>query len=295
MGSTPTSGTTPFPDTLHDDDDDCVQNLKLNRWLLVSALSVSATLAHGQSGEPARFLPFMGPKLEAARYSAANGDFAWVGWIGATADLVEKGKWSLYFTPNVETILGNRVRSFEAVQANYSLEVGMRIDVGRGRLSPFFHHVSRHVQDRDKLQAVDWNFLGLKYDSPWPEKWSRKGAFAASFGVATLASAVAYNWEARISGDIDVVRKDNRGLFLLADVRHVGADPSPDFPRDQLTDIRAELGFRRWAETSQFSLFVAYERRSDALIPKALVTRRALFGFRIRGQRRSSPAIVPLP
>jgi len=237
----------------------------------------------------------MAPHLEAARYSSANADFAWVGWIGATADLFQSGRGSLYFNPGVETILGNRVRSFEAVQANYSLELGMRFKVGRGRVSPFFHHVSRHVQDRDKFQAVDWNFLGVKYDSPWPEKWNRRGAFAASAGIATLASAVGYNWEARISGDIDLVRKGDRALFLLADARYVDADASPEFPRDQITDLRAEAGFRRWAETSQFALFVAYERRSDALIPSALVSRRALFGFRIRAQRGSSPAIRPLP
>ena len=72
--------------------------------------------------EEARFLPFMGPRLEAARYSPANKQFSWVGWMGANVDVIEKGKWSLYFDGNVETILGHRVRSFEAVQSNYSLE-----------------------------------------------------------------------------------------------------------------------------------------------------------------------------
>ena len=265
------------------------------KLLAVSVLSLLAMFPAGASAEGAKFLPYMGPQIEAARYSPANEEFAWVGWIGATFDLVEKGKWSGYFNPNVETILGHRVRSFEAVQVNYSLEVGLHLDVGRGRMSPFFHHVSRHVQDRNKLQAVDWNFLGVRYDSPWPTSWNRRGAFSASFGVATLASAVEYNWEARSSGDIDLLRKGNRALFLLADVRHVGAAATADFPRDQLTDFRAELGFRHWQETSQSALFVAYEHRNDALIPRALVTERALFGFRIRGQRRPSPAIVPLP
>ena len=237
----------------------------------------------------------MGPQLEAARYSGANEDFAWVGWIGATVDLAQKGKWSTYFNPNVETVLGHRVRSFEAVQANYSLEVGIRRDVGRGRVSGFFHHVSRHVQDRLKVQAVDWNFLGAQYDSPWPGEWNRRGAFQASFGVATLASAVEYNWEARASADIDLMRKGPNALFLIGDVRHVGAAATSDFPRSAFTDVRAETGFRRWQDTAQFALFVAYEHRNDALVSKALVVDRALFGFRMRGQKRAAPAIVPLP
>ena len=245
--------------------------------------------------DDAHFLPFMGPRLEAARYSPANEEFAWVGWIGATVDLVEKGKWSVYFDPNVETILGHRVRSFEAVQANYSLEVGLRRDVGRGRLATFFHHVSRHDQDREKYQAVDWNFLGLAYDSPWPKSWDRRGAYSMSVGFTTLSSGVDYNWEGRAAIDIDVVRKESQALFVLADVRFVGANPSPGFPRSSFADFRAEAGFRRFQTSSQFALFVAYEHRNDAVIPRSLVIDRALFGFRIRGQRRSSPAILPLP
>lgn len=237
----------------------------------------------------------MGPRLEGARYAPADQEFAWVGWIGASVDVVEKGKWVAYFNPNVETILGHRVRSFEATQANYSLEVGVRRDLGRGRLSPFFHHVSRHVQDREKTQAVDWNFLGVRYDSPWPAAWNRRGAFQASLGVATLASGVEYNWEMRLSADIDVARKESRALFVLVDLRHVGAGATRGFPRDHLTDVRAEAGFRRWKEQSMFDLFVGYERRSDALIPAALVAERALFGFRILNQRRPAPAVAPLP
>jgi hypothetical protein len=263
-------------------------------FLIVFSLAGSAGAAEAGEGR-VKFLPFLGPQLEAARYSPANEDFAWVGWIGASVDLIEKGKWSAYFNPNVETILGHRIRSFEAVQTNYSLEVGGRRALGRGTLSGFFHHVSRHVQDRDKFQAVDWNFLGLRHESPWPEKWQRRGGWAASVAVATLASAVEYNWEARVSGDIDVVRKGAKALFALADVRHVGAAATPEFPRDALTDLRAEAGFRHWEGSRQFALFVAYEHRNDALIPRALVINRALFGFRIRGQRRDAPAVLPLP
>lgn len=271
--------------------------MKAPRLLAALAL-VAGSLAstRAEAGDKGvKFLPFMGPQLEASRYSPADEEFAWVGWIGATADLVEAGRFTAYFNPNVETVLGHRVRSFEAVQANYSLEIGGRYDVGRGRVSGFLHHVSRHVQDRDKRQAVDWNFLGARYESPWPAKWGRRGAFGVSFAVATLASAVEYNWEARVSADIDVVRRGNRAAYLLADVRHVGAAATVDFPRDSITDVRAEAGFRHWQERTQFALFVAYEHRSDATIPRALVIDRALFGFRMRGQRREAPATPPLP
>lgn len=266
-----------------------------HRLLATSALAVFALTAQARAEEKAKFLPFLGPHLEAARYAPADEEFSWVGWIGANVDLVEKGNWAVYFTPQVETILGHRIRSFEAVQANYSLEIGAHFDRGRGRLSPFFHHVSRHLQDREKTEAVDWNFLGVRYDAPWPAAWKRSGAWSASLAVATLASAVEYNWEGRLSADLDVLGGPGGALFLLADVRHVGAAATPEFPRDRITDFRSEMGYRRFQEMSQFALFVAFEHRNDALIPRGLVTNRALFGFRIRSQKRASPATVPLP
>ncbi len=261
---------------------------------LLPGLALALLLPLGAAADdPAKFLPFMSPRLEAARYAPANEEFAWVGWIGASVDIVEKGKWSAYFNPDVETILGHRVRSFEAVQANYSLEIGARRDTGRGRATAFLHHVSRHVQDREKLLAVDWNFLGVRYDSPWPEAWSRRGGWAASYGVATLSSGVHYDWEARLSGDIDLVRKGAKAMFVMTDLRHVGSAATPAFKREGFTDVRAEAGFRHWSETRQFALFVAYQHRHDALIPRPLVIRRALFGFRIRGHRRAAPALLP--
>ncbi len=262
---------------------------------LIACVLLSAQAAVAFGGEKLTLLPFWGPRLEGARFGPANEEFAWVGWIGATVHLAERGKWTAYFNPQVETILGHRVRSFEAVQANYSLELGASRDFGPRTFSGFFHHVSRHVQDREKVRAVDWNLLGGRYEAPWPDRWNRRGAMAASLAVATLSSGVEYNWEARFSGDIDVLRKDDRGLFVLLDLRRVGAEPSATFPRSHLMDIRLELGMRHWRPTSQFALFAGYERRSDALIPSALVINRALFGFRLHGQRRPEAASPPLP
>ncbi len=264
-------------------------------FLLAATLWLSSSLAAASSGEDLKFLPFLAPRLEAARYAPADEEFSWVGWIGATVDIAEKGKWSVYFQPGVETVLGHRVRSFEAVQANYSLEVGLRRQAGRVLISPFFHHVSRHVQDRDHRQAIDWNFLGVGLDSPWPKAWQRRGAWSASLAFATLTTGVDYSFEARLSGDMDLVRKGNKALFVLSDVRSVGASPTRDFPRESVTDFRAELGFRHWQATSHFALFVAYEHRSDALITRALVSNRALFGFRIRAENQVVPASDPIP
>ena len=263
---------------------------------LTLALLVGPSLpAVARAEEGVRFLPFMGPRLEAARYSPANEEFAWVGWIGATADLVQAGRFTAYFTPEVETVLGHRIRSFEAVQANYSLELGGRYQAGRGRAQVFFHHVSRHVQDRQKVQVVDWNFLGARYDSPWPKAWKRRGGFDASLAAATLSSGVKYNWEARAAADIDLIHREGRAGYLQGSLRFVSATPSVGFTRGSFADFRLEGGFRKWQADSQFALFVAWEHRNDAPIQRELVIDRALFGFRIRGQKHEAPAYPAIP
>ena len=91
--------------------------------VLIACVLLSAQTAVAFGGEQLTLLPFWGPRLEGARFGPANEEFAWVGWIGGTVHLAEQGTWTAYFNPQVETILGHRVRSFEAVQANYSLEL----------------------------------------------------------------------------------------------------------------------------------------------------------------------------
>ena len=229
----------------------------LKPWKLGLAAAVWILSSSDTAAGDTKFLPFFGPRLEAARYAPADEQFSWVGWIGARVDVVERGKWVGYFDANVETILGHRVRSFEAVQTNYSLEGGLRRELGAGGVTTFFHHVSRHIPDRTKFQVVDWNFLGLAFDSPWPKAWDRRGAWFASAGFTTLSSGVDYDWEARAAFDIDAFRKGSHAVFVLADVRGVLANPSPGFSRGSFADFRAEAGYRRFQTSSQFALFTA--------------------------------------
>ena len=124
------------------------------------APAVAALLLTAIPSARAELLPEVSVHLRAARYVPARTDFHWQGWIGAGASLVRVGGTTAYFTSDVETIIGNTLRAFEANQANYHLEAGVHQRAGRGTATLFFHHVSRHNVDRPKIQAVDWNILG---------------------------------------------------------------------------------------------------------------------------------------
>src|SRR5687768_3510936 len=76
-------------------------------------------------------LPDVSVHLRAARYLPVERDMHWQGWIGAGAGLLRVEAVTAFIRGDVETIVGNSLRAFEANQANYHLEVGLRRRVGR--------------------------------------------------------------------------------------------------------------------------------------------------------------------
>jgi hypothetical protein len=212
--------------------------------------------------------------LEAARYQPTEPDLQWTGWIGAGAGLVRVAEVTGYFTAEVESILGHVRRPFEANQANYHLELGLRRPLGAFTAGVFFHHVSRHAVDRGKEQAVDWNVLGVRASGPV----ARGALLRLSAGHTTLASLVGYRWELAAGLDVDA-----RGpSYVAADVRLVTVDPDPAFWRGNFVDLRAEAGARWPRGGAVLETFAAFERRNDVLLLVPATRDRLLLGFRIR-------------
>ena len=228
----------------------------------------------------AELLPEVSVSLRAARYVPARTDFHWEGWIGAGASLVRVRDTTAYFTSDVETIIGNTVRAFDATQANYHLEAGIRQRAGRGTATLFFHHVSRHYVDRPKGPAVDWNLLGVRL--AWPVRpGSRPLRATVSLGHTTLASLVGYRWEAIAEVDAEPARVGSAALFARASVRLVTVEENPVLDRGTFADARAEGGTRWSRDGRTLDVFAAVERRNDVLLEVPGAHDRALFGFRI--------------
>jgi hypothetical protein len=200
--------------------------------------------------------------------------------MGGGADLVRIGGASAYISGDVETIIGNSRRGFDATQANYSLETGLRLRAGRSALTPFFHHVSRHLSDREKAPAVDWNLLGLRWNAEWHGRTPVR--MVASLGHTTLASLVGYRWEALLRAEVDLVHVPSGALYVRLGVRGVTADPEPPLLRDDFADLAAEGGWRLRREDRALELFAAWERRNDVHLLEPGALSRGLFGFRIR-------------
>ena len=228
----------------------------------------------------AEVLPEVSVHLRAARYVPARTDFHWQGWIGAGASLALVRDTSVYFTADVETIIGNSLRAFEANQANYHLEAGLHHRVGAATATLFFHHVSRHYVDRPKVQAVDWNLLGARVALPL-RGGERPVRAVASLGHTTLASLVGYRWEAAAELDAEPARIGSAALFTRANVRAVTVERDPALDRGGFVDASVEGGARWARESRTFDLFASLERRNDVFLETPGRMNRALLGFRI--------------
>jgi hypothetical protein len=245
-------------------------------WALVLLSPVSGL----EAGDTA-FLPEVSVHLQAARYAPTETAFKWDGWVGAGAGFFELDGVTLHGTAEVETIIGNEKRAFDANQANYHLETGLRKSIGSGGVGVFFHHVSRHYVDRPKIEAVDWNVLGVRAGAAFPASFPVAGRVTAQIGHTTLASLVGYRWEARVQTEADLGARNAGGVYLLADARLVTREPSALFPEERFVDLTVEAG-GRWSRGARtLRAFAAYERRNDVLLEAPGRKDRALLGLRV--------------
>jgi hypothetical protein len=241
-------------------------------------LGTLGLLAAPGRARAADFLPAASLHLEAARYEPVKPDLHWTTTIGGGADLVGAGSFRGYIVGDVETLIGNTRRAFDASQANYTLEAGFRFRAGRFSLNPFFHHVSRHLIDRNKEPAVDWNILGLRADTTFAGGRLRTGIGA---GHTTLASLVGYRWEVTGYVDADLVRFGANAVYGAARGRFVTVEPEPELVRGDFLDWTVEGGLRFPRGARRLDAYVACDHRNDVylLVPGALT--RAMFGARI--------------
>lgn len=235
-------------------------------------------VARSAGAGDAELLPELKLRLLAARYAPSEREFRWVGWVGGAAGLVRAGKLTLFGSADVETIIGNERRAFDANQANYHLGTGLRRSFGERHLAIFFDHVSRHRQDRPKPEAVDWNTLGLRLSGRLSKKPPVR--FELSLAHTTLASLVGYNFEGVAALEGDIVSRPRWALYFSGRARGVTAEPSAVLPRDGFVDLWLESGARFRRAERTLDVFLVFEHRNDVYVNAPGVRDRGLLGIR---------------
>jgi hypothetical protein len=260
------------------------------------ALLAGAVAARGAEAE-VEALPDVSLRTEMARYAPASVDQALVGSIGARSGLVRWRDTTFFLSARIETILGTERRETDANQGSYHIELGVDQRLRALRLTPFFHHVSRHALDRSKPDAVDWNVIGVRIDGPWPSE--ARPRLWAGFGVGhtTLASLIGYRWELTGQLDATVFSRASAAIHCRGRGRVVTTEPSDLFPRDAFLDWSVEVAARWTHSLRVIEPFVTWEHRNDVLLTQPGSRTRLLLGLRFGiedgPRRRPAPERTP--
>ena len=210
-------------------------------------------------GSPA-FLSRFAFHLNAEHLSGDDERFVWDTQFGGEIDLFDFGAGRGTFYANYQAILGEEFRRFDPSHGNYILGgvlVGRTAGVEIGGV---FHHESRHLSDRPKRFAIDWNMLGArvrKLDTVGDLDYDARGEFRA----VVFKSYVDYDWDAE--GEVRLRKRLGPVVSAIGAglVRVVGTDGSRD--RGMQTGARGEGGIRLDGRGAAAELFVAVERRTD--------------------------------
>ena len=192
----------------------------------------------------------------------ADERFSWITHFGGSFDLVDLVVGRAGAIVDYEAVEGSEYRPFDPNQGNYTLEAFVSARVRTSEVAVIFHHVSRHLSDRPKREAIAWNELGARV-------LHRFDTAAATVDVdleggrAVQHSFVDYTW----LGQADVLVRHQfsprvgafgrgRGQLFAVDDTVAG--------RGTQTGARVEGGVRLSGRGGVMELYLGYENRVDA-------------------------------
>jgi hypothetical protein len=219
--------------------------------------------------------------LAAAALSNDDKRFSWDTHFGGELDAVDYIVGRTSFRIDYEAVLGNQLRAFDPNQSNYLLEASTSLYSKVAEVALVFHHMSRHLSDRDKTVPVAWNLLGVRV---LKTVWAGSSTAAMELNVGRIVqhSFVDYRW----AGDASVVVRGpvvrRASLYARGSGDLVGVDSAINARGTQAGGL-VETGVRLKGEKGAIDLFLGYERRADAA-PLDLQSQTWIFlGFRLVG------------
>jgi hypothetical protein len=227
---------------------------------VLAVLALVASAAPAAAQQPLQFFPRFDFHLTAEHLSGDDRRFAWDADFGGELDVVDYGIGRLTFTANYEVVMGNQLRRFDPNQGNYILAGTASARAGGFEVAGMFYHQSRHLSDRPKIGAVDWNMAGgrVVHDvtrgrTEWRSRIDVRAVVQKSF--------VDYRWELDAEGRGQIALVPRVSLISAGGVRVMGVDGTRN--RGNQTGYLAEGGVRLEGSAAAMEFFVAAERRID--------------------------------
>jgi hypothetical protein len=198
--------------------------------------------------------------LDGQYVTSGDPRFNWIFDLDGQLDVVDADRFRTIFIVNYEAIAGEQFRRFDVNQGNYMLEGAWLFRVAGLELGPVWHHVSRHLSDRPKRFAIDWNMIALRAQDvhasgPLDLSWRADAR-------ATVTNAfVDYVWEVEAGGGISYRLAPRFAITARTNLRVTGVDDTRA-RASQFAGL-AEAGVRMEGRAAAAELFIGAERRVD--------------------------------
>jgi hypothetical protein len=219
-------------------------------------------------------------RMWAAMLGSDDQRFTWdTHWAG-DFDFVDYVRGRMTFLADYQALLGEEFRPFDPYQSNYTLAVSASLRRRRMEYAFVFHHVSRHLGDRDKRDSVAMNaMLGrVLRHVDWPNVTLD---LRGDFGPVVARAFVDYTW----MGNVDVVLQrpvsNHTALYGRAYGNTYWVDPAIA-GRKRQQGGKIEAGVRLLGTGGAIDLFAGYEKVIDADPLDRQARRWAFAGFRLR-------------
>ncbi|MCC7417334.1 MAG: hypothetical protein IT176_09340 [Acidobacteria bacterium] len=200
--------------------------------------------------------------LFATKLATGDRRFGWDTHFGGDLDVVDYRAGRLVLLVDYNAVIGSELRAIDPNQGNYTLEPSLSLRTPAAELALVFHHVSRHLGDRAKTFALDWNVLGARA----MRRLAVGGAtadLAVGAGRFVQHSFVDYTWTA--NADLLLRRPIGArvGAFARASGETFGTDRSL-YGRGRQSGGSVEGGVHVRGAGGAVELFAGVERRVDA-------------------------------
>ena len=207
----------------------------------------------------------------------ADERFSWDTDFGGSFDVLDVIVGRAGATINFEAVEGSEYRPFDPNQGNYTLEGFILARVStRTEFGAIFHHVSRHLSDRAKREAIAWNELGGRALT----RFDLRGATVdldLEGGWAVQHSFVDYTWIGESNVLVRHSISPRVGIFAHGNGKLFGVRSE----RGTQLGVRVEAGVRLGGRGGVMELYLGYENRVDAYPFDRVSQRWGLAGLRL--------------
>jgi hypothetical protein len=192
----------------------------------------------------------------------ADERFSWDTHFGGSFDLFDLVFARAGAVVDFEAVEGSEYRPFDPNQGNYTLEAFVAARVKRSEVAAIFHHVSRHLSDRPKREAIAWNELGgrvlHRFDAP-----AATVDVDLEGGYAIQHSFVDYTWLGELNVLVRHPVSPRVGVFGQGSLQLFGVNEAVA-GRGTQTGAKIEGGVRLGGRGGVMELYLGYENRVDA-------------------------------